>query len=467
MKNILNYKTVKSRLCHAALSACILIAPVFSQAQTTQAEVANLDDLLAKVIAGQNSDTQTHQQRLREFERAKTQQESLFRQSQATTQSLEQDSEQLNLSIAERDQNIATLETRLTERLGNFGELFGVTRQVASDTRGQINNSIISAQFPGREKALDEIAQSKTLPTLEQLRNLWVVLLQEQTEQGKVARFTTTIAGSKGFSEEREVVRIGSFNTVSEGQYLIYDSEVKQLKPLARQPGSRYTNTIPPLTNPDSAAQNKFVEISIDPSSGTILSLLVQAPNLLERFHQGGLPGYVVTVLAVIGISIGLVRLLILWITSLRVSRQIHSDKIKKNNPLGRVLQTYQDNPNLDVETLELKLDDAILKELPKLDQGLNLLKVLAAVAPLIGLLGTVVGMILTFQAITLWGTGEPKIMAGGISQALVTTVQGLIAAIPLLLLHSLANSRARVVQQVLEEQSAGLIAARAERAHG
>jgi biopolymer transport protein ExbB len=124
----------------------------------------------------------------------------------------------------------------------------------------------------------------------------------------------------------------------------------------------------------------------------------------------------------------------------------------------------YQQNKGSDIETLQLKLDDAVLKELPKLEGGLNLVKVLAAVAPLMGLLGTVIGMIVTFQAITLFGTGDPKLMAGGISQALVTTVQGLVAAIPLLLLHAFAAGASRRIAQVLEEQSAGFVAAAAER---
>lgn len=115
-------------------------------------------------------------------------------------------------------------------------------------------------------------------------------------------------------------------------------------------------------------------------------------------------------------------------------------------------------------ETLELKLDDAVLREIPALEVRLVWLKILAAVAPLLGLLGTVTGMILTFQQITLFGTGDPKLMAGGISQALVTTVLGLIVAIPMVLLHAMLNARSKGLIQVLEEESAGLIAEQSER---
>ena len=126
-------------------------------------------------------------------------------------------------------------------------------------------------------------------------------------------------------------------------------------------------------------------------------------------------------------------------------------------------MQMYAGDRDADMETLQLKLDYAVIKEVPKLEGALNIVKVLAAVAPLMGLLGTVIGMIVTFQAITLFGTGDPKLMAGGISQALVTTVLGLIAAIPLLLLHAFAANASRRVSQVLEEQSAGMVAEYAE----
>ncbi|MEM9842008.1 MAG: MotA/TolQ/ExbB proton channel family protein, partial [Pseudomonadota bacterium] len=133
-------------------------------------------------------------------------------------------------------------------------------------------------------------------------------------------------------------------------------------------------------------------------------------------------------------------------------------------NPLARVFEAYETNKNADLETLELKLDEQILRESPKIERYNDIIKVLAAVAPLMGLLGTVIGMIITFTAITNFGAGDPKLMAGGISVALMTTVLGLVAAIPLLLTHALAAAMARGNQQILDEQAAGLVAERAER---
>lgn len=446
-----------------ALLLSLVIATTYCTATMAQT-ATTLDDLLAKVISGRNADAEINNARVEKFKTAVNQQTSLLTKAVEESRFQERAGDKLNLQISENDKEIANLETQLSNRLGNFGELFGVTRQVAGDTRAQVSSSIISTQFPDRDVTVGKIAASKTLPTMAELRTLWATLLQEQTEQGRITKFSTQISNSEGFSEQNDVIRLGPFSATANGKYLNYDSETQQFTPLYKQPGGQYTKQLKTLL---SASEGEVVKVAIDPSRGVILGLLVQAPSLIERFKQGGLPGYVVSFLALIGLSIGFVRLASLWLTSMRVQKQMHSKKIKTNNPLGRIFKAYQENPNLDVETLELKLEDVILKEVPKLDKGLSTIKVLAAVSPLIGLLGTVVGMILTFQAITLWGTGDPKIMAGGISQALVTTVQGLIAAIPLLLLHSLTNGRARLVQQVLEEQSAGLIAKRAESQHG
>lgn len=439
----------------------VILAVQNLHAQTDLKTVSTLDELLQTVIRGTNADNEENQRRLQKFKAAHKEQELLLQNAKHDTALLEQTGGTLNKTIVELDRKITLLETQLSDRLGNFGELFGVTRLVAADTRSQINDSLISAQLPGRDAELHKIATGKSMPTMEQLRTLWVTLLQEQTEQGKVVRFNSDVVNLKGAGEPHIVTRVGPFVAISDGKYLTHDTSTNQLKFLARQPAIRYTSSLKRLQNADA---NRLVDVAIDPSRGAILNLLVQTPNLFERFKQGGIPGYVVSFLAIIGLTIGCFQLVSLWRTNAGVQRQINANSVDLGNPLGRVLHAYEENTSLNPEALEMKLDDAILKEIPRLDRGLNIVKVLAAVSPLIGLLGTVIGMILTFQAITLWGTGEPKIMAGGISQALVTTVQGLVAAIPLLLIHSIANGRARRIQQVLEEQGSGLIARRAEK---
>jgi len=295
---------------------------------------------------------------------------------------------------------------------------------------------------------------------MEELNDLRALLTEEMVRGGKVARFGATITKPDGTAAEEELVRIGVFNLVSGDRFLTYLPETNTILELARQPQGRYRAMAEELFN---ASPGTTVGAAIDPGRGSLLALLIQEPSLAERVDQGGPVGYVIIALGLIGLLIALVRWLYLGATGARLRSQLKSDEAKENNPLGRVLKIYQDNRDVDTETLELKLDEAILKEVPKLENWQGSIKIIAAVAPLLGLLGTVTGMIATFQAITLFGTGDPKLMAGGISQALVTTVLGLTVAIPLVLLHSVVASRSKALIEVLEEQSAGIIAKQSE----
>jgi biopolymer transport protein ExbB len=200
----------------------------------------------------------------------------------------------------------------------------------------------------------------------------------------------------------------------------------------------------------------------IDPSRGAWLTLLTQSPSWQERVQQGGVIGMVIIALAAFGLLIGMWRLLLVSIAGWQVKRQLaHPQQPSRRNPLGRVLlawQQLQDQPDQDSQRMELQLHQAALREVPALTRAQSLLKLLAAVAPLLGLLGTVTGMILTFQAISVAGAANTSLMAEGIGQALVTTVLGLVAAIPLLFVHNLLSSRSRALIQVLDRESAGLM---------
>jgi biopolymer transport protein ExbB len=228
---------------------------------------------------------------------------------------------------------------------------------------------------------------------------------------------------------------------------------------LPRQPANRFVATTEALSN----ATDGFTQFGLDPTKGQLLSLLIQTPTLDERIQQGGNVGYVIIALAVVALLLSIERLITLYMVGNKVSAQMKQDKPDSGNPLGRVLMVYEDNKDVDAETLDLKLDEAVLKETPKLHARIAFIKIISMVAPLLGLLGTVVGMILTFQAITLFGTGDPKTMAGGISQALMTTVMGLCVAIPTVLLHAIVQTRSNSIIHVLNEQVAGLLAEQAE----
>lgn len=447
--------------------ALLIAVVVFSLPSTVAAaETLSLDDLLKEVKAGRSQDAKENAARIATFKANKARQQQLLAAAKATRTAEEARSQALETAFEENDLKIVDLENALKERLGSLKELFGVLQQAAGDARGQFENSLTQTQFPDRVEFLSEFAQkmgqTSRLASMEEIRRLWYELQREMTESGKVVKFPTTVITANGDEAQQEVVRVGAFNAISNGKYLQFVPETGRLLELGRQPQQRYLDKLTGLE----AASAGLAPFGLDPSRGQILSLLVQAPDLRERIDQGGVVGYVIIGLGCLALLIALERLLTLTFTGLRVRMQARNTDKPGKNPLGRILQVYHNNPQADVETLELKLGEAILKETPRINRMLMFLKIIAVVAPLLGLLGTVTGMIITFQAITLFGTGDPKLMAGGISQALVTTVLGLCVAIPTVLLHTLVSSRARRVNQVLEEQATGMVADHAERSH-
>ncbi len=428
-------------------------------AQAADQKAANLDQLLDMVRKAQTEGSELNRKREAEFRAAKDQQARLLQQAQAEITALENEGAALQKQFQANEDELARLEEARTARVGNLGELFGVVRQVAGDTAARLNRSYVSAQFPGRAKLLEEMAQSRGLPKMDELRALWMSLQQEMTELGKVSRFNAQVVLGNGSTEQRSVTRIGGFNLIGNGEYLVFSPETKQIQELARQPAGRILDPAAAFEKASSGVAPVFV----DPSRGAMLAAVVQSPSMVERYHQGGTVGYVITGVFILGVLIVLERLITLSIIGGKVNAQIKS-ATPGNNPLGRIMSVYLANKDSDTDNLELKLDEAIMKEVPRLERGIAMVKVFAALAPLLGLLGTVTGMIETFQVITTFGAGDPKMMAGGISSALVTTVQGIITAIPLVFLHSVVSSRSRSVIHVLEEQSVGLIAQHSEK---
>ncbi len=428
---------------------------LLGSAVVAQEPAASLDELLEKVRTQSLTREAENSERERRFVAARDQQIALLREAAQSLADENARSERLQAQFDRNETELADLAETRRVRVGNMGELFGVVRQVAGDTKGIIDNSVISAQFPGRAARADALAQARGLPSMGDLTELYVLLLEEMAESGKVVRFNTEIITAEGRTTPAEVIRVGVFNMISGSDYLRFEPQTSSLQVLARQPPGRFSSMAEGL----STATAGVVPMAVDPSRGSFLGLLIQAPSLSERIQQGGLVGYVIMVLGLLGVLVSIERLVRLDAASRGIKAQLGSATAKSDNPLGRILQVYEENSTADSETLGLKLDEAVLREAPLLEKWQGWIKVLAAVAPLLGLLGTVVGMIQTFQAITLFGTGDPRLMAGGISQALVTTVLGLTVAIPLVLLHSLVAGRSRTLVEILEEQSAGIIA--------
>ncbi len=456
MKNTKNVVLAAIVLAISSLFA----APAFAQEQ----KAMSLDELLRRVEQGRVDDNRESQTREQRFKQAQSEQQSLFNQAQGKKRSEENRSQALEEQFKNNEEEVAELTDALNERLGSLKELFGVMQQVSGDTQVRFNNSLTNIQYPDRGEFLEALAKkigrSSKLPSLEEIERLWFELQREMTESGKTVRFSSNVINQDGTEETMDVVRVGVFNIISDGKYLTYSPETGSVSELPRQPEqSRFVDSTEALFSADSG----LVRFGLDPTLGGVLSSLIARPNLQERVQQGGLVGYLIIALGIIGLLIALERMVVLGIASRKVTAQLGSESPNNDNALGRVLSVYDSNKSADTETLELKLSEAIFKETPALNRALLFIKIISVVAPLMGLLGTVTGMINTFQAITLYGTGDPKLMAGGISQALVTTVLGLTVAIPMVLLHTLVSGRSRRIVQVLQEQSAGIIATHAE----
>ncbi len=435
----------------------LIFLSVFLLSLSVPAKHLDLDQLLREVKQSQGVQGKINKTREARFIAEKNQQQKLLAVAKAELQTQERLSEQLKSKLDSNEEDLGQLETELKNRSGVLGELFGVARQAAGDLKADFENSIISQQFPNRTKQLDELVNNKALPTIDQLESLWFTLQQEMTETGKVVHYQTEILTASGEPRAAKVVRIGGFNALAEGKYLRYLPETGKLAELARQPGSKYTSLAADFMESTSGQ----ADVALDPTRGVMLSLLIQTPDAFERIKQGGIIGYIILALGVAGFVYAIWRLIALTSIGTKMSQQMENTEPDKTNPLGRVIAAAQQHGAQDTETYELLLDEAITKEIPRLEKGQSMIKLLAAVAPLLGLLGTVTGMIATFQSISLFGTGDPKLMASGISQALVTTMLGLVVAIPLLFLHSLVASRSRTLVQILDEQSAGLLSKR------
>ena len=435
----------------------------------TPQEVAaqNMSELLDLVKQGRSRADGENRAREQRFAQDKANQQSELNRAERERAAEERRSARLEKKFEDNELLIAAKQEQLKERLGSLSELFGHLTAASGDLASNIEVSLVSSEFPSREGFLQDLIAKMSgtdqLPQIEEIETVWYEMLNEITQQGVVSRFTADVATPSGEIAQREVVRVGAFNIIDvNGNYLSYGNE--KLAELPRQPSGGAVGAAAALADATSGLRQFGIDPT-GPTGGSFLAAIIDTPTLEERWHQGGYVGYAITAVGVFAFLLAIVRVIMLTMMGAAVNSQLKSGEAKDNNPLGRVLLVSQENPNIDTETLEPKMAEAVLRETPKLEAGLTLLKIIAAVAPLMGLLGTVTGMIITFQAITIFGAGDPKAMAGGISSALITTVLGLLVAIPTVLLHTVVNGRAQKIIHILNEQATGIVAERAEAA--
>ncbi len=433
---------------------------VNSLAQNSEAPVsaAQALDQIIQSVQQKTLDEKRHQdQRVQRFQEDKDKQEQLLKDAQAAFNAVNSRADQLRASYEANEKSIDEKTAQMKEAAGDLNELFAVVRQVAVGTASTVENSMVSAEFPGRAQYLHQMGKSTTTPRIDDLRQLWSILLTEMNQSGKVSRFDASIIRPDGEETAGEIIRVGTFTAVSDGQFLKYIPSSSKMVQLAKQPAPRHRQLAENLQTSD----DTYVDMSVDPSKGAILGLLVLTPDMQEKIGQGGLIGYLILVIGATGLLIIAYRFFVIFAQKRSVEKQLESGELKDKSPLARLLQVVDDAPNPSAEVLSMRLDEQMAEESSALHRGLATVAVLAAVSPLLGLLGTVTGMIETFNSITLFGTGDPKLMSGGISQALITTQLGLAVAIPLVLLHSLLVGRANDVVELMGRYSADLFSNR------
>ncbi|MGI9290091.1 MAG: energy transducer TonB, partial [Gammaproteobacteria bacterium] len=364
-------------------SLSVLAAATVSFAVATPAvaqQAMNMDELLRAVEQGRVNDNKENREREARFRAQGAEQDKLLGQARAEKVAQEKRSQQLETVAEKNKEEIKKLEDELNIRLGDLKELFGVMQQVAGDARTRFDTSLTSVQYPDRVNFLEELAKKigggNQLPSLDEIDRLWFELQREMTESGKVVKFTTPVMTSDGKETQMEVSRVGLFNIVADGKYLIFEDG--DLAELPRQPeAGRFTGSTSDLLG----SGGGLVRFGIDPTLGGVLKTYVARPNLVERVQQGGLVGYLIIALGIVGLLISLERMIVLGAASRKVTAQLVSDTPKQDNALGRVLAIYAANKSTDTETLELKLSEAIFKETPALNRALLFIKIISVVA--------------------------------------------------------------------------------------
>ena len=438
----------------------------FSYAQEEKPDTAlSLEQLLELVQQGKFAESEEATEREQKFARERNRQATLLANAKAERSRLEAIATELEGRFEANDAKLVVLEEQLKTRLGSLYETFGHLQGVASDTQQQFESAVTSGQFgQDREIFLKDLAKRMgegiSLASIEELERLWYELQRELIASGNVQKFTATVVDNEGQTSQENVVRVGNFNAVTEGGYLTYLPARGAYETLPRQPGRYLGGTYDIHDN-----STGFVEFAVDPTGpqgGALLTNLISLPSFFEQIQYGRITGYTIILLFLLATGIFGWRTYILFNLDKNVKKEASGSKLG-NNPLSRIFEVAEQNKGSDVETLELKLAEQILVERSSIDTGIWLVRLISVVAPLLGLFGTITGMINTFQAITLFGTGDPKTMANGISEALVTTMLGLMTAIPATFMAAIMANYAKNNLTVLEEQSTGMIAAASE----
>ncbi|WP_417328039.1 MotA/TolQ/ExbB proton channel family protein [Halarcobacter sp.] len=416
----------------------------------------DLENLLHSVKQTSNKEIIDEKKRLKEFVENKNQQKALLLQAKKDLKLENIETKRLKKLIEANEEVLTSKEAELNVKIGDLGEMFGSVRQTSADFLTNYQRSFTASQFPQNEEIFTKFSNSKKLPTIEELTSFWHTMLDEIIQSGQVSTYQASVILQNGERNIQDVTRVGVFSAFSNGNFLKYSNDINSLIELSTQPSSAYTSNAQDFEE----SSNEIKSALVDPTRGTLFEMLGNNPTIMDRINQGGVVGYIIITLGVLGLLFAAYKIVFLNLIHTKIKKQQKNlENYDDSNSLGKIAGVFYKNVNDSINDLEIKIGEAILKETNHIKKGQSFVKLLAAVTPLLGLLGTVTGMIATFQAITLFGTGDPKLMAGGISTALITTVLGLVTAIPLLFAYTYISSKAEAIVSVLEEQSIGMLA--------
>ena len=378
----------------------------------------------------------------------------------AEVQRLEAEQAVLEQDLKDLDQRQAaarSLREDLTDKWAGrelgFREISGNVRVSARDLESLLKASPLSAGADWRLEAVSPLLDTGYFPDIDDIAGMAGVFFDEIERAGQVSLRVGEFVGRDGIQTTGPIFQFGKFTTVyqsaGETGFLVWSPEAQRLFALAELPPRPVRRSL------DKYLAGESDLVPVDMSGGAALRQITQRTNFLEQIRQGGpiiWPIFLIALAALVIVVLKIIYLNRMSGNTDRIMGEVNElaargewkacEKIVaghqgKKWPVVRVIRAGLEARDDSRETLESVLQEAILRELPEVQKGIAMLAVLGAVAPLLGLLGTVTGMIDTFRVITLFGTSDPKLMSGGISEALVTTELGLAVAIPIMLLHT------------------------------
>lgn len=374
------------------------------------------------------------------------------------------------LALEERLQVLRQEEAALSQATAGHDDLLRLMQTtVAGNARilhEELRASTLSRPDPAGRDRVRQLTQEQEFPDLDDVADLLTLLEEAVDASGRITRRQEEIVGRDGAVRLAEVLRLGSSQAVyadgSDSGFLLPPAGEGMLRAAPRLPTDQEAAAI-------RAAMAGGLALPLDFSAGRLPASPAHSPGLMSRVREGGLFVWPILLIGLLGACLILERCVVL--SRIRIIGRNPGDiqpsaDPRSASPARRVAAYMLAEGPGPAEKLEMRMEEAVLAELPRLERFLQTLRIMAAIAPLLGLLGTVSGIIQTFRVIAVHGSGDPKLLSAGISEALVTTEMGLVVAIPLLLCHHFLSRRVSRVILDMEMAGAAVISAGLEARH-